>query len=127
LREKLAKIEIESQEKCAIQSQKRLEEFKKSLGAEGNFANEQNHFNSNLNKCFVLISYTPLNMSATNNETLYDSYENKVLSGCIYYANRPLADFTKPDTYTSCLIGDTKASYQEYKNFINQRMDLEKE
>ena len=122
---------IDFQAKCSEQAQKTLDDFKISMpGASSKFG-QQNHYNLKLNKCFVIVSYNPplaggnVNRDYEPNEIdyLYDAYENINLADCTFYWNRTSANFSNPDTYTMCLIGNNKSTYQEFIDFVNQRME----
>ena len=129
------------QAQCASQAQNALMDFERQMGSGYSSYGQQNHYNSSLAKCFVLISYSP-NVPAgtqidtdakafeypTNIETLEDAYENGDLADCIYYGNLigvdPNLVNSKPESSTSCLIGGNAVTYQQYKDFVSQRMAL---
>lgn len=127
---------LDQKSQCATQAQNALSTFKQTIGPGYIDFEQQNHYNSNSNKCFVLIIYSqdfvngPLskvNKSAQmdgplNMETLMNAYENTSLADCSYFLNRPGIDLSNPETYTLCNIGNTKVSYAQYKDFINQNM-----
>jgi len=109
---------LDSQAKCATQAQKTLSDYQKDRLQD---FTQQNHYNKNLNKCFVLISYVYIdNISNGNGEVLFDAYENNELASYTY------TDISgKHDPSSLCLIGKNNGfvSCQKYKNFVNQRME----
>lgn len=134
-------ISLNLQAQCASQAESALTNFEQQMGnGYSNYA-QQNHYNSSLEKCFVLISYSP-NVPAgtqidtdakayeypTNIETFEDAYENSDLADCIYYGDLIGVDHSlvnsNPESATSCSIGNNKATYQQYKDFVSQRMAL---
>ena len=125
--------QMQLEAECATQAVKTMNVLAQSLGsAYANFS-QQNHYNPDFNVCFVGISYTNnlgTETRLTNTqlyqpshyETIMNAYENSDLADCSYYMNRPGIDFSNPDSYTQCLIGNQKTSYSVYKTFVNARL-----
>lgn len=127
------------QAQCATQAEKALGAFMKDNTKDytglsyGSFTQE-NHYNQKMNKCFVLISYSPVYPSnytfdtnlpltqPTGYEDLVDAYENTNLAHCTIYAN----DITTKDAKTNqtCWTTDGGQTYQDYKNFVIPRMEI---
>ena len=132
---KIQTSDIAPQAKCATQAEIALNNFKKDYSASqyDSFAQE-NHYNQKMNKCFVLISYSPVylpnftfNTNApftqpTNDEDLVDAYENTDLAHCTFYMN----DITTKDAKANqaCWTQDNGKNYQDYKNFVLPRMEM---
>jgi hypothetical protein len=136
--------DIDSQAKCATQAQKVLDNFEKKYINDGwssadggvpastrvNF-NQQNHYNQTLNKCFILITYdfTQAGLGnpkfTGNGETLFDAYQNDELASCVHADREAYSNFNAQHTDT-CLIGlgNGLSSNEQYKNFVNQKMEL---
>jgi hypothetical protein len=116
---------INFQAECANQAEKTIKNYLQKLddifydqtGQRNEYFqldkyNLQSHFNSKLNKCFVL-------MSRNNNDNLFDAYENFSLGSC---------DTSKKSSGNSCWLGElgnnlSRISYKEYTDFVNQRME----
>ena len=136
-----APVNLSLQSQCAAQAQSALITFEKQMGSGYSDYAQQNHYNPNFEKCFALISYAP-NVSAgtqintdakvyeypTNIETLEDAYENSDLADCTYYGNLIGVDPSRvnanPESSTNCLIENNTATYQQYKEFVSDRMAL---
>lgn len=130
---------IDLQEKCAKQAEKALNIFARDNTADytglryGSFAQE-NHYNQKMNKCFVLISYSPIYppnytfdtskplTQPTNYEDLVDAYENTDLAHCTIFGN----DITTKDAKINqvCWTTDGGKNYQDYKKFVLPRMEM---
>ncbi len=127
--------DITPQAKCATQAEAALNNFKKDYSAsQYSSFGQENHYNQKMNKCFVLVSYSPVyppnttfNTNApftqpTNDEDLVDAYENADLAHCTIYGN----DITTKDAKVNqaCWTIDGGNSWQDYKNFVLPRMEM---
>jgi hypothetical protein len=125
---------IDLQAKCATQAQEAFKTFETKYtddGWDGHAGvpvsthvdfDYTNHYNQQLNKCFVLITYdfNEIGSGQTKGESLLDAYENSELASCVF-------DSTNGQSKDVCIIGNSGnsgATYQEYSNFVNQRMEL---
>ncbi|MBI2476479.1 MAG: hypothetical protein HYV67_04545 [Candidatus Taylorbacteria bacterium] len=70
----------------------------------------QNHYNSNLNKCFVTVTY----YADGNHIELLDSYENSALAGCTYRKSKDNICFVE---------NNFDATRDEVEDYINARME----
>lgn len=138
---KVQTSDIALQAKCATQAEIALDSFKKYSESQYNYFVQQNHYNPSLSKCFVLINYSPKVPSGTQIdtdakayeypttiETLEDAYENSDLADCAHYGNLigvdPNLVNSNPESSKSCLIGNNKVTYTQYKNFVLSRMEM---
>ena len=85
-------------------------------------SSEQNHYNTESNRCFVLIDHSGYTTKSTANDAteygdLLDAYENNDIANCAFYGNK------NPSTQI-CWIGGQNVTYQEYEDFVNQKMGL---
>jgi hypothetical protein len=131
---------LDLQAQCAAQAQKTLIDFQQSMESVGSYDSfsQQNSYSSDFGECFEIISYsptippgtkidTPANAFAypTEVDTFRDAYKNNDLADCIFYDNlvgvEPQAA-SNPDSYIKCTIGNSTVTYQQLKDYINQRM-----
>ena len=138
---------IELQAKCTTQAQKTFNDFKENMTANlagGDFS-QHNHYNPVLNKCFILISYLQTfglvnHDYGTEKEVLFDAFENKELATATCSNNEDGSCSTPLfKTYKECLaisgnpcakpfaiyfdIDAKQVSYEDYANFVRQKME----
>ncbi|MDE2031218.1 MAG: hypothetical protein KGI58_03115 [Patescibacteria group bacterium] len=114
---------IDLQAKCAAQAEKVVTSYAEKVNTQlvefgGHNINfyQQNHYNQNLNKCFVLISD-----DSTPSNILFDAYENKRLATC-----SPQDNFNDNMSWlgTKIINGMTYISQKECNDFVNTKMEL---
>lgn len=142
--EKRQIVSVDLQEKCSSQAQKIFSAFKEKYTNDGwNSAgsepastrddfNQENHYNQKLNKCYTLIKYedtndgnyyanspNTLDYTLPRGESLIDAYENNELASCLHGTDG------RGQQEDICLIGAQNGTikYNEYLNFVNQRME----
>ncbi|MHB8652148.1 MAG: hypothetical protein ACYC8S_03365 [Minisyncoccota bacterium] len=132
---KIYTSDIAPQAKCATQAEIALNSFKKDYsGLQYGSFGQENHYNQKMNKCFVLISYSPVYppnttfnpntpfTQPTNYENLVDAYENTDLAHCSIFGNDPVPMFET--VHQVCWTIDNGKTFQDYKNFVLPRMEM---
>ncbi|MHB8651760.1 MAG: hypothetical protein ACYC8S_01355 [Minisyncoccota bacterium] len=121
----------DSQASCADEAKLELNSAQNNpvaYNANFNNFNESNHYNQNLNKCFVLISYkdvagTQINAIEYLTEVNLSNapWDNWTVADCDRTINTP--DTTMCFTKGSDHIAKD-VSYKEFEAFVNQKMEL---
>lgn len=123
--------QLDLQAKCSFQAEKILKDYQTRLIVnDGAF--QRNHYNSKLDKCFVFINDQFINNQETANkqiDTTYeyflDGFENQTLATLFLSTAEP-PRFTIQDgaPREEGLPGWKNATYEEFTEFVNQRMEL---
>jgi hypothetical protein len=111
------KEEYELQERCAKSA---ADSFKKSYGNEGILTHYSNHYNKNLNKCFILIISTTLPKGKQEHPSLskllYDVNEQKEYASFFMFTDsREIMDCT--------VLGKPCSSQIEWDTLIKPYME----
>ena len=121
---------LDSQAQCATQADKALKNFEKDYSSlQYDSFSQENHYNQKMNKCFVLISYSPVvgpdyrynpdkpYTQPTNEEDLLDAYGGRDLAHCTIFGNdNPMKQ--------NCWTDDNGMDWQAYKNYVLPRMEM---
>jgi hypothetical protein len=119
---KLAKANLESQEKCAQRADKVLKDMK--YGKDMIPADYVCHYNKKLNICFMEMAVTSVNQngSVSTLRNLFDAFEGKEYASLFVYVPKGQAYYeVKPQ---NCKMLDNFCkSEDEYKAFIKKYME----
>jgi hypothetical protein len=112
----IAKPQFQQQQQMAYQSQAEMcagqaAAFIENRGLSGGLSTYQNHFNTKVNKCFILVRDNTVSVEERS-EYLFDALERK------QYGDY-LADYTNGEHVTTCWVQDEQCSaYVEFQKLV---------